>query len=112
MVLIPAMQNFFVAAKEGAEFIGRILDEMILILMFPKLVLKDIEENKYEYFNLNGKDIYNQYFLLAGLRLLEAKQLELDNKNINPNFRNFAIDYYGLFLINNQYGPYKLSLIF
>jgi len=103
MVLIPAMQNFFVAAKEGAEFIGRILDEMILILMFPKLVLKDIEENK---------DIYNQYFLLAGLRLLEAKQLELDNKNINPNFRNFAIDYYGLFLINNQYGPYKLSLIF
>jgi len=26
MVLIPAMENYFVAARKGAEFIGRILD--------------------------------------------------------------------------------------
>jgi len=34
MVLIPAMENYFIAAKERAEFIRRVLEEMIAILVF------------------------------------------------------------------------------
>jgi hypothetical protein len=42
MVLIPAMQGYFVAAKQRAEFIGRVLDEMIAVLLSPESVAKDI----------------------------------------------------------------------
>jgi hypothetical protein len=35
MVVIPAMQSYFVAAKEKAEFIGKFLDEMIAVLLTP-----------------------------------------------------------------------------
>jgi hypothetical protein len=38
MVLIPAMQSYFVAAKEGAEYFGKILNEMIAILVFPESI--------------------------------------------------------------------------
>jgi hypothetical protein len=39
MVLIPAMQSYFVAAKVGAEYIGKVLDEMIAILTFPESIV-------------------------------------------------------------------------
>jgi hypothetical protein len=48
---------------------------------------------------------------LTGQRVIQAKKLELDTENSNLNIRNFAIDYYGLFLINSYYGPYKVSVI-
>jgi len=112
MVLIPAIESYFVAAKKRAEFIGRLVDEIIDILVFPESVSKDIQENKYKYYRLDGRDIYYQYFLLAGHRVLEAKQQELDKENTDRTIRNFAIDYYGLFLINCYYGPYKLSVLF
>jgi hypothetical protein len=38
MVIFPAIESYFVAAKEKAEFIGRILDEMISILIFPESI--------------------------------------------------------------------------
>ena len=66
------MENYFVAARKGAEFIGRILDSMIDILVSPESVSKDIAEERYKYFSLNGKDIYYQYFLLAGHRVLKT----------------------------------------
>jgi hypothetical protein len=87
------------------------LDEMISILIFPESIVKDIENGKYQYFNLKSTDVYYQYSFLAGQRVIQAKQLKLDTENNNPNTRNFAIDYYGLFLINSYYGPYKLSVI-
>jgi hypothetical protein len=34
-VLFPAVEGFFVAAKEKSEFIGRVLAEMVDILLFP-----------------------------------------------------------------------------
>jgi hypothetical protein len=43
MVLFPAIESYFIAAKEKAEFIGRVLEEMISILLFPKSVIKDIK---------------------------------------------------------------------
>jgi len=38
MVLIPAMENYFIAAKENAKFIRTVLDEMIAILVFPESI--------------------------------------------------------------------------
>jgi hypothetical protein len=38
MVLMPVMDNYFVDAQQGAEFIGRLLDEMIDILVSPESV--------------------------------------------------------------------------
>jgi hypothetical protein len=75
MVLMPAMENYFVAAKQGAEFIGRLLEEMIDILVSPESVRKDVEENKYQYINVDTKDVYYNFFFLAGQRVLETKQL-------------------------------------
>ena len=85
---------------------------MIDILVSPESVSKDIAEKKYTYFSLNGKDIYYQYFLLAGHRALQDKQKELDKDRTDPIRSNFAIDHYGLFLINCYYGPYKLSVVY
>ena len=112
MVLIPAMENYFIAAKGRAEFIGRVLEEMITILVFPKSILNEIAETKYKYYGLNGKDTYFHYFFLAGHRVLEDKQRELDEDNKDHTYRTFAIDHYGLFLINCYYGPYKLSVVY
>jgi hypothetical protein len=58
MVLFPSIESYFIAAKERAEFIGRVLEDMISILLFPKSVAKDIEEGKYEYFRSNTTDVY------------------------------------------------------
>jgi len=82
------------------------------ILLFPESVIKNFAENKYEYFNVRDKDIYFHYFFLAGHRVLEDKQRELDKDNKDHTLRTFAIDYYGLFLINCHYGPYKLSVVY
>jgi len=82
------------------------------ILVSPESVLKDIAEERYTYFSLNGKDIYYQYFLLAGHRVLQDKQQALDKDSMDPARSSFAIDYYGLFLINCYYGPYKLSVVY
>ena len=82
------------------------------ILVSPESVLKDITEERYNYFSLNGKDIYYQYFLLAGHRVLQDKQQSLDKDSTDPTRSNIAIDYCGLFLINCDYGPYKLSVVY
>jgi hypothetical protein len=47
MVLIPATQGYFIAAKQKAEFIGKWLEQMIDILTFPENVSKDIQGKKY-----------------------------------------------------------------
>jgi hypothetical protein len=49
---------------------------------------------------------------MAGHRVLQTKQLEMDTDNKDYNIRAFAIDHYGLFLINCEYGPYKLNVLF
>jgi len=33
MVLIPAIENYFIAAEKNAEFIGRLIEEMVDILV-------------------------------------------------------------------------------
>jgi hypothetical protein len=58
MVLFPSIESYFIAAKERAEFIGRVIEEMISILLFPKSVAKDIEEGKYEYLKGKITDVY------------------------------------------------------
>jgi hypothetical protein len=42
---------------------------------------------------------------VAAQRVLQTKQRELDSLNKTKKFRDFAIDDYGLFLINCFYGP-------
>ena len=85
---------------------------MINILLFPESITKDMRENRYEYYRLDGKDIYSQYLFLAGHRVLDGKQQAMDKVNTDPTRSHFAIDYYGLFLINCFYGPYKLSVVY
>jgi hypothetical protein len=58
MVIFPAIESYFIAAKERAEFIGRVLEDMISILRFPKSVNKDIEDGNYEYFKRKITDVY------------------------------------------------------
>jgi hypothetical protein len=85
---------------------------MLVILASPASIAQDLQQNKYQYYNLDGKDIYYQYFPLAGQRVLQTKQRELDRDHTEKGTRSFAIDYYGLRLINCHYGPYKLGLTF
>lgn len=69
------------AAKKGAEYVGRFVDEMINILTFPEQITKDIQDNKYQYYHLENRDTYVHYYVLAGQRVLQAKQKEIDNQN-------------------------------
>jgi hypothetical protein len=41
---------------------------------------------------------------------MQTRQLELDSENSSQKTRKFAIDSYGLFLINCYYGPQKLHV--
>ena len=55
---------------------------------------------------MKGENIYNEYFFLAVQMVLQDKQKEIDSLNID-DYRHFAIDHYGLNLINCLYGPFK-----
>lgn len=52
--------------------------------------------------------MYYEYFLIANQVVLQDKQKEIDSTRIDE-YRHFAIDYYGLNLINCYYAPYKLK---
>lgn len=112
MVVIPSVEVYFLAAKQKSEFVQRFIEEMIDILAFPQQISQDIKDRKYEYYHIENRDVYFHYYVLAGQRVLQAKQKEIDSKNKDPNVRNFAIDSYGLFLINCFYGPQKANSYF
>lgn len=51
---------------------------------------------------------------LASQILIQHKQRKLDSlrNSSNEKIRALAIDYYGLSLINSNYGPSKLEMVF
>ena len=51
--------------------------------------------------------MYYEYFLIAVQVILQDRQKKIDANKID-RYRYFAIDYYGLNLMNSYYGPYKL----
>jgi len=81
MILIPIIEDYFIAAQKNSEFIGRLIEEIILVLTYPKSF-----QNSWEKIQMNnakmifssqkihGKDIYNEYFKLACQRVLVKKQ--------------------------------------
>ena len=51
---------------------------------------------------------------MAGQIVLKKKQKELDQVHVlvdNKPVERFALDYYGLYSINNVYGPSKLKYV-
>jgi len=36
MILIPIMEDYFIAAEKNSEFIGRLIEEILSILKNPK----------------------------------------------------------------------------
>jgi hypothetical protein len=52
--------------------------------------------------------MYPEYFMIAVQTILQERQKKIDANKID-SYRDFAIDYYGLNLINCYYGPYKLQ---
>lgn len=67
-----------------------------------------MQKNHYHLPHLSGEDIYYEYFLIANQMVLQDKQKELDSI-YKDSYRHLAIDYYGLYLINCKYGPYKFK---
>ncbi len=67
------------------------------------------QRGHYKLKNLKGEDMYYEYFLIATQVVLQDKQKEIDSAKID-NYRHFAIDYFGLNLINCYYAPYKLKI--
>ena len=63
-------------------------------------------KSKYKLVSGLKLDIYSEFFVLATQLLLQKKQKKIDSVKIDE-YRHFAIDYYGLNLINCLYGPYK-----
>jgi len=59
---------------------------------------------------LNEKVVYSEFVTIASKKIIQSKQKELNTINRDQNYRKFAIDYYGLFLINRNYGPFKLEV--
>jgi len=81
MILIPTIESYFIAARTKSEFIGLLINEIIDILRFPKNIMGGMTANKYAYINVDGKDIYQQYFIFASQRVLIKKQNQLDQIN-------------------------------
>jgi len=58
MVIFPLIETYFIAAEKKAEFIGKFIDEIIIILKYPMTVNEDIAEKRYNYISVDGKDVY------------------------------------------------------
>jgi hypothetical protein len=106
MTLFPALENYFIAAEKSAAFIARIIERIVKLLQKPDSFKR--ERGHYKLNNLKGEDMYYEYFLLAVQTTLQDKQKEIDSIKIDSD-RHFAIDFYGLYLINCFYAPYKLK---
>lgn len=76
------------------------------ILLNPEKLKSEI--GKYNLNNIRGNDVNYEYFLIAVQIILQDKQTELNSKSNDP-YLHFAVDYYGLYLINCLYAPYKLK---
>ena len=75
MILLPAMEDYFIAAEKGSEFIGRLLEEILSILRDPEQVQGKSEKLRFaSNSKIDGKDVYNEYFILACQRVLLKKQ--------------------------------------
>jgi len=74
MILIPTMEDFFIAADKKSEFIKELIDEIIIILKSPENAKKDISSKKFNYIKIEGKDIYYEYFMVASQRVILKKQ--------------------------------------
>jgi hypothetical protein len=54
--------------------------------------------------------IYSEFVTIASKKVIQSKQIELNRVSRDTNYRKLAIDYYGLFLINHNYAPFKLEI--
>lgn len=106
VTVFPALEDYFIAAQRDTRFLRRLLEEMEGLLRRPEEFLR--EKIHYKLVNLKGEDIYYEYFLIAAQVVLQQRQTAIDAAKLD-GFRHFAIDDYGLQLINCYYAPYKLK---
>jgi hypothetical protein len=106
MIAFPALEDYFIAAVPEARFMKALLLEIAQLLGSASGFRG--RRGQYRLNNLKGEDIYYEYFMIAVQVVLQDKQKQIDAANIDQ-YRHFAIDYYGLHLINCYYAPYKLK---
>jgi hypothetical protein len=65
----------------------------------------------YKFRNLSEKELYSDFVGLASQVILQNRQREIESE-LGESYKHFAIDYYGLQLINAFYFPRKLQLAY
>jgi hypothetical protein len=104
--VFPSMENYFMAAEGNTTFLTEVISKIYTFLENPKSF--ELQKSNYSLVNFKGTDLYYEYFLIAVQTILQDKQKEMDSVQVNE-YRRFAIDYFGLYLINCYYGPYKIQ---
>jgi hypothetical protein len=102
MLIFPSLEDYFIAAAPNSPFLNALLTQITELLTNPGNFKR--ERGKYKLNRLNGNDIYYEYIFIASQIVLQEKQKQIDQANIDQ-YRHFAIDYYGLNLINCHYAP-------
>ena len=74
MILIPAMEDYFIAAQKKSEFIRQLIDEVIYILRNTEDIKNEIVKKGFNYTKIQANDIYFEYFFAACQRVLLKKQ--------------------------------------
>jgi hypothetical protein len=98
----PSLEPYFIAADKGTPFITELIETIVELLRMPE----NFKRSHFRLQKLRGDDIFTEYFHISVQIVLQNRQRQIDAANKDP-FRHFAMDHYGLSLINCYYGPYK-----
>lgn len=109
MFKFPGLTDNFLAGVANGAFINDVFQNFIKLTTSDtqnrEQILKHVEKGF-----LKASDTYHLYALAAHLTI-QTKQAELD-KQPKGKYTNFAIDYYGLVTMNENYAGQKLSVLF
>jgi hypothetical protein len=98
----PSLEPYFIAADKGTPFITELIATIAQLLR----VSQSFKRRHFRLQRLSGDDIFTEYFYISVQIMLQNRQKQIDGANKDP-FRHFAMDHYGLSLINCYYGPIK-----
>jgi hypothetical protein len=98
----PSLEPYFIAADKGTPFITELIATIAEFLGKPQ----NFKRHNFLLQKLRGDDIFTEYFHISVQIVLQNQQKQIDSANKDPS-RHFAMDHYGLSLINCYYGPYK-----
>lgn len=110
MIQFPCFEPYFLAAVAEGEYLRELLTEYVDLLTHPDSLAEKMSRYAVDMGGLHGKDLYYEALYLSQQIVLRRKQQQIDAAG-NDGSR-FAVDHFGVAVINERYFPKKLQFTF